>query len=144
MKKETIIAIFFGIIFGAVVALLILVKNKEIQLTKTKTLAPNQKISQLSKTTQKSATPLAIDEPQNGAVFNKDEVALKGNAEKNALIIMQSPIKEIIFKNEKEKFSVNFPLSLGENVITVTSHTSGDLARTFEKELRIYYLPEQL
>lgn len=143
MKKETVIAIFFGIIFGALVALVLLVKNKEFQFAKTKTIAPIEKIKKLSKKVVVNLKSLEILEPQDGAIFNAETVRIKGKANKDSLIIIQSPIKDLVFKNEKEQFSIIFPLALGENVIKITAHPKDTSARSQETELHIYNLDEQ-
>lgn len=143
MKRETIVAVLFGILFGAVVAFIILTKNKELQLTKTKTIAPTQNL-QSANTLQTASKPLQIFEPQDGSVIDKDVVSIKGKAEKNSLLVIQSPQKDMVFKNEKEQFSQNFPLVLGENVIKVTLYAKDGQARLYDKELHVYFLEEQL
>ena len=144
MKKETIIAIFFGVLFGSLVALFLLVKNKEFQLTKTETIAPTEKVSKTKRNIIVSQKPLEISEPQDGSIINNKTVAIKGRAGKDALMVIQSPIKDIVLKNDKEQFSVLFPLALGENVIKVTAYSKDDQTRPHEKELHIYNIDEQL
>lgn len=144
MKKETVIAIFFGVVFGALVALILLAKNKELQLTKTKTIAPTEKIEKLSKKAVVNLKSLEILEPQDGSIFKAKTVTVKGKADKDALIIIQSPIKDVVLKNEKKEFSVTFPLALGENVIKITAYSKDTQAKPQKKELYIYNLDEQL
>ena len=80
MKKETLIAIFFGILFGAVVAVLLIAKNKEFQLNKTKTIALTEGINQKAKSSPLSTDLLEVSEPQNNMVFNTNSVDInKGN-----------------------------------------------------------------
>ena len=144
MKRETVIAIFFGVLLGALVALVLLVKNKEFQLTKTKTIAPTEKIKKLSKKAIVNLKSLEILEPQDGSIFNAKTITVKGKADKDALIIIQSPIKDVVLKNEKKEFSVTFPLALGENVIKITAYSKNTQAKPQEKELYIYNLDEEL
>lgn len=144
MKKETFIAIFFGVIFGAMVALFLLAKNKEFQLSKTKTLAPTEQVSKVSKNVAVERKLLEIMEPQDGSIFVDKTITIKGKADKDALIIIQSPIKDSVFKNEKEQFTVTFPIALGENVIRITAYSKDTQTKPQEKELRIYSLDEQL
>lgn len=144
MKKETIIAIFFGILFGSLVAVVLLTKNKEFQLTKTKTIVETNSVGNQNKTSVPLAKTLEIMEPQDNFVTDKDVLTIKGKADKDALIIVQSPTKDVVIKNEKEQFSVNLPLSLGENIIDVTLYSKGTQTRIQEKELHVYYLSEQL
>lgn len=144
MKKETAVAIFFGIVFGALVGLILLAKNNEFRLTKTKTIAPTEKIKKIAKKVIVNLNSLEIIEPIDGSIFNEETVRIKGKANKDSLIIIQSPIKDLIFKNEKEQFSVTFPLALGENVIKITAHPKDGNSRPQEKELHVYNLDNQL
>ena len=144
MKKETIIAIFFGVAFGAVVAIFLLVKNKEFQFTKSKTIAPTEKAGTIKKNVIANIKPLEILEPDDGTVYVTNSVTIKGTADKDVLLIIQSPIKETALKNDKGKFSINFPLSLGENVIQITAYTMDNQVRPQEKQLNIYYFNEEL
>ena len=144
MKKETIIAIFFGVAFGALVALFLLAKNKEFQLTKTKTIAPIEKTNNKPKNIAVEVKFLEIINPQDSIILNSKSVKIEGKTDKGALLIIQSPIKEIALKSEKDQFSIDFPLALGENVIKITSYVNDAQIRSQEKELRIYNLDEQL
>lgn len=144
MKKETIIAIIFGIIFGALVALFLLAKNKEFQLTKTKTIGPTKKTSKIVKNIKANQRSLEILEPQDGSIFEAKTVTVKGKAAKDSLIVIQSPVKETVIKNDKEEFTASFPLALGDNVIKITVHLKDNQSRPQEKELHIYNLDEEL
>ncbi len=59
-------------------------------------------------------------------------------------MVIQSPIKNLVFKAEKDQFSVNFPLALGENIIRITIYPQDKKIPQQEKELRVYYLKEEL
>ena len=144
MKKETIIAIIFGVIFGGAVAVFTLIKNKELQLTKTKTLTQTGKQINKPKIPIVESKPLEILEPKDGIVVNNFTITLRGRADKNSLIVIQSATKDQVFKNEKNEFSVQFPLSLGENLIKITMHPVNNLIRSQEKEIRVYNLDEEL
>lgn len=143
MKKETIIAIAFGIIFGAVVAVIIITQNKQSQLSKNKEMNPRSNITPSIVKTNELAI-LEIGEPSNGTIVSKNSIAIKGRAPKNAVIVIQSPIKDTVIKTEDGGFSTDFPLALGENTITVTSYAKDGQTQTQEKEIRVYYLDEQL
>lgn len=144
MKKETFIAIFFGVAFGAVVSIFLLMKNKEFQLTKSKTIAPTQKTNKVRSGVVANIKSLEILEPNDGAVFEFDSVKIKGTAEKDSLIIVQSPIKELAVNNTKGQFSLTFPLSLGANVINITVYSKDNQIRPQEKQLNVYYLDEEI
>lgn len=143
MKKETIIAIAFGIIFGAVVAIIIISQNKQSKLQNNKEMNPHSNVTpSIAKTNV--LTALEVSEPATGTIIGKNNISIKGNAPKNAVIIIQSPIKDVVVKAENGTFSTNFPLALGENTITITSYAKEGQIQTQEKEIRVYYLDEQL
>ena len=143
MKKETIIAIFFGLLLGGAGALFLIVKNKEIQLEKTNTMAPVLKISPSIVKNNGLVLALNVTEPADGTIVNKDSVMIKGKATKGSLIMIQSPIKDQVFKTEKDDFSVDFPLAFGENTILVTLYPADKQLPSQEKELKVYYMQEQ-
>ena len=102
MKKETVIAIFFGVIFGGLVAVFLLAKNKELQLNKAKTIAPTGKAAKAAKNIVANLKSLEILEPKDGAVFNSKTVSIKGKADNGSLIVIQSATKELVMKvNQK-------------------------------------------
>lgn len=144
MKKESAIAIFFGIVFGALVAIFLIAKNNEFQLTRTKTIAPTEKLGKTTKNVIVNQKTLEILGPKDGLISDAKTVTIEGEVNKDALIVIQSPLKEIVLKNKKDQFSASFPLALGENVIKISAHLKDTQARPQEKELRIYYLNEQL
>lgn len=139
MKKETLIAIIFGVGLGVILAVIFIMQSKENQLTKAKP------INNLSKTITPKlkmvTTPtLEISEPTDNLIVDSNSIAIKGRANKNALIVINSPIKDLVFKNGKEEFKVNFPLALGENVIQLTVYPDDKLGSSINKTLQIYYL----
>jgi hypothetical protein len=144
MKKETITAIIFGIIMGSVLGIFLISKNKRDQLNKTKVIAPTTIINQKTKAIEINTQVLEITQPQDKEIVYKNIITIKGNITKNSLIIIQSPIKDTVINSEKEQFSTDFPLALGENVIRISVYPNDKTLRTQEKEIRIYYFPEQL
>ena len=140
MKKETGIAIFFGVGLGILVALMVIFQSKEKQFSKskpinnqTKTAAPKIKIVN-------SSPFIEISFPLDKSVIGAKTVTIKGRANKNSLIVIQSPIKELVFKNNNDNFSQDFPLALGENVIVLTNYPADKNIPATHKQLRIYYL----
>lgn len=141
MKKETTVALSMGVILGLIVAIVMIVKIKHDETQKTKsitnivitpTIAPNQQILSLE-----------ITDPSDSVIVNTNTISVKGKAAQDSLIVIQSPIKEITLKNAKTNFSVDFPLSFGENVIRVTVYPKDLTVRSQERLLRIYNLDEQ-
>ncbi|MEN9328168.1 MAG: Glucodextranase, domain [Candidatus Parcubacteria bacterium] len=144
MKKETLIAVILGIMFGVVVAFFMIFKTKDQQTQKVKPLTTST--MQVTPTVPVKNTeyqPLAISEPEAGIITDKNSITIKGSTGKDALIVIQSPLKSVTFKNDKEDFSAVFPLAFGENVILVTAYPKDTQGVPQEKELKIYYLDEQ-
>jgi hypothetical protein len=138
MKKEAIIAIVFGIVLGSIVAVFLILKNKERLLEKSKTITPLEK-NQTSQAKNGGLQLLEITMPGDRDVVYKGTITIKGSFTKNSLIIIQSPIKDLVMKNDRGQFSVDFPLALGENVIRVGAYPQDKQLRSQEKEFRIYY-----
>jgi Na+/glutamate symporter len=144
MKKETMAAIVFGILMGGVLAVTLITKNKQTQLEKSKTIAPTEKPIPSPGQSDLKFQPLEIVAPKDGIMVDKSETTISAKGTKDSLVVIQSPIKDLVFINEKVQFSVNFPLALGENVITIVIYPKDSKFRSQEKRLRVYYLKEQL
>jgi len=145
MKKETIIAIIFGIGLGTILAFFVINRNNETKLTKNKVIAPSGIVNKTITTpvnTQIQA--FEITSPQDGVIVDKASILIAGKAEKNSLIIIQSPIKDLSLKNTQTNFSTDFPLALGENTINISVYSSDKNTVPQEKTLKIYYLDSQL
>lgn len=147
MKKESLIAVIFGLLFGGLFYLALIntnflktgpknlnkeLANKNIQLSP----SPVKKIENTIQT-------LTIDQPKNHLVVDNNIITIKGKAPKKSLIIIQSASSEKIFENQKENFEVEFPLSYGANQIVIFSYPKGVQTPLFKK-LTIYYLENKL
>lgn len=141
MKKETIAAISFGILLGVVGAFVMISKAKQIGSGKTS--INNSKTNTASSAAKLEIKSLEVKSPTNQSRSNKNSTTIKGKTNKNSLILIQSPIKELAFKNVKEDFSTSFPLALGENIITVTVYPKDPQIPPQQKVLKVYYLDEQ-
>ena len=104
MKKETIVAIFLGLLFGGILAFMISLKNKEIQLTKSKIITPPKEKNVSSNLSGIELQPLELIEPVDKSIFESNIIRLKGTAAKDSLILIQSPIKDLAVRNKQEKF----------------------------------------
>lgn len=142
MKKETLFAIFLGIAFGVVVSFVMISRTKDRQLGKTKPLT-NEKKTPVAVADGVQTQSFTLTTPQDKQIVNTSSVTIKGNASKNDLLILQSPIKDMAYKLENNSFEVKMPLALGENVINLTIYPSNSQGRIQQKELRVYYLDEQ-
>ncbi len=147
MKKESLVAVIFGLLFGGLFYLVLTNANffKSEQKNFNKELA--QKNIQLSpspvKKIENTIQTLIIDQPKNQLVVNKNLITIKGKAPKKSLVIIQSPSSEKIFENQKESFEVEFPLSYGANQIVIFSYLKG-VQTPLLKKLTIYYLENKL
>ncbi|MEK7110222.1 MAG: hypothetical protein AAB876_03295 [Patescibacteria group bacterium] len=144
MKKETLIAIFLGLLFGGVMAIFISFKSKDIELAKNKVIAPPKENVLSPNLTGSEIQSLELSEPANNAIFEKDIIRFKGIAAKDSLIIIQSPIKDLIIKNTQGKFDLEFPLALGENSIKIVVYPKEKQFRPQEKFIKVYYIDSEL
>lgn len=144
MKKETTAAIIFGVIFGSILAIILVLRNKQVQLTQSKPLTKVVSITPVAKNSALEFTQLELLEPKDEIITNKNTIRIRGKAAKNSVIIIQSPIRDVVIKAEKEEFTTSFPLAYGENVITVTAYTTESIQKTQTRQLKVYYLDEQL
>ncbi len=144
MKKETVIAIFFGLLFGGIVAVFISLKSRDIELSKNKVIAPPKEKVLSVNLTGTEIQPLVLIEPANDAIFEKNIIRFKGTAAKDSLIVIQSPIKDLIVKNTQEKFDLEFPLALGENSIKIVVYPKEKQFRPQEKFIKVYFIDSEL
>ncbi len=125
MKKETGIAVFLGILAGVAIALFVIFGARSQQ-------KPNGTIMQSDVTPSVSValdelSPLAITQPSEDAVTESDTVEVKGSAQKDALVIIQSVGDEVIFRNTDKNFSEKINLVPGENIIKVTTYSAKNI-----------------
>jgi hypothetical protein len=139
MKKEVGLAIFFGVGLGLFVAFLMVFQIRKIQ-PKEAAVVPTPQIK--IKDDKTNAT-LQITEPKNDTITSKKSINIVGRADKNSLIVVQSPLDESIVKSTKEAFTIPFNLALGENIIDVTVYPATSSARVQQKKVTVYYLDEQ-
>ncbi|MBI3620368.1 hypothetical protein HY214_04480 [Candidatus Roizmanbacteria bacterium] len=142
MKKETTVAIFFGILLGAVIAVSLIIKNRQAQLQKAKTIVPEIKTAFKITPNAINARLLEIVSPDDGMITAKNTVTIRGKTDPNSLLIIQSPLKDVVVRNDKADFTIDFPLALGENIITIAVYAKEPQLRSQEKQLKIYYLDE--
>lgn len=143
MKKETLYAILLGITFGVVFSFVMIIKSKDSQLGKTKPLTTEKKAVSVAANTNTQIQSLKITSPQDKQIVHTKLITFKGTVEKDGTFVIQAPIKDIVVKTDSDKFSIDVPLALGENVINVTFYAKNSQGRGQTKELRIYYLDEQ-
>ncbi len=146
MIKEKIIAIILGVVFGITTAVFIVSFSNKREIDKRTNNSVLNKAKVVDKVkNSKTSSPgyLEITSPHDNFVTKSDNIEIKGKAPKNSLIIIQSPIKDLIFKNnQEEKFSKNFPLALGENVISIVIYNKDIQTSSLERDIKIYYLKD--
>ncbi|MFA6017286.1 MAG: hypothetical protein WC744_04340 [Patescibacteria group bacterium] len=144
MKKETIIAIFLGLLFGGVVAVFISLKSKDIELSTNKVIAPPKENVLSPNLTGTEIQSLELSEPADNAIFDKSIIRIKGTAVKDSLIVIQSPIKDLVVKNTQGKFDLEFPLALGENSIKIVVYPKEKQFKPQEKFIKVYFIDSEL
>lgn len=142
MKKETIIAVILGIGFGLVVAIFMVVRTRPQTSNNTKTIANSISSTPMKQINQSLVTNLEITSPKDKALIKEKTVTISGKATKNSLIIVQSPVKDVIIKNKDINFKVDMPLSIGENIIQVNVYPDDKNVPFQKKQLQVYYLEE--
>ena len=138
------VAVFFGLLFGSIVAVFISFKSKDIELAKNKVIAPPKEKTSFPNTSVIEQQPLVLNEPADRTIVENSVIRLKGSAAKNSLIVIQSPIKELIINNKLEKFDLEFPLALGENSIKIVVYPKEKQFRPQEKFMKIYFIDSEL
>ena len=136
-------AILLGVSFGVVLSFIMIAKTKDSQLGKAKPLTNEKKTIPITEEINTQTQVFKITEPQDRQIFNTKSITIKGVGEKDGTIVVQSPIKDIVYKTDKENFAIDMPLALGENVIDITFYSKNSKGTGQQKELRIYYLDEQ-
>ncbi len=140
MKKEIGIAIFCGVLFGLVVAAIMISRIRTME--NRRGLPGEAQISPTVKNLNSQLQTLEISEPSDLAMVSQKSIKIRGKTVKDSLIVIQSPIKDILLNNKNETFSADVPLALGENVIVVASHPKGSSQSSQEKTIKVYYLDE--
>jgi len=143
MKKETIIAIILGITFGIIFSLIMVSRTKSQSASIGNKKNVNE-TSQIVTPIPQTGTNFTFDvtSPSNNIIVNKKSISITGKISSNALILIQSQIKDTILQSTKNTFSTEFPLALGENVIHIVVYPKDSQFKLQEKELRVYYIEE--
>lgn len=141
MKRETIIAIVFGILLGAGAGLVVLFQTNSSEEAKVIPIESDEKKVVSQAPAASSQAQLIISDPQSHTMSSEDTITITGRAPMNGLIMVQSQTTEQIFKSEKGDFTVDMPLTLGENVINVSVYAGSSTPQ--EQVLRVYYVPQE-
>lgn len=143
MKRETVIAIVMGIVFGISVGLFLLLKTKKEEQTKIIPVTTAVRATPVNAKSATSEQSFVLSEPEDNSITDKNKITIKGKAAKDSLLIIQSPIKNIVMKLDNDNFSQDFPLALGENVIHISVYPKDSKEASQDKTLTIYQLQEK-
>lgn len=145
MKKETSIAIIFGLVLGGIVAFFIIFQNRNQQMQQSKAIGVTTTTPTIlpQKMNTDASLILTVDEPTNNLIVTKNSVTIKGKAPKNALVVIESPIKDLSFTTASDSYSTSFPLALGENSISVSAYVKTQQEKIMQKLIKVYYLKEE-
>lgn len=141
MNRETIIAVVLGILLGVGIGFFVLFQSSRTDQTKVipvNTDTENKKV--VKNTRGADEAVLEVKEPNDMTVVNSNTIMIKGTAEKNSLIVIQSPINSTVLKNNKESYETTFPLSIGENIISINAYSKSSTPQ--EVTLKVYYVKE--
>ena len=127
---------------GVMVAGVMLYKNRQNQMRTAKTIAPTLKITPTISVSNADLQPLEVTEPEDQIITAKKSIIIKGKGNKDSLIVIQSPIKQVVFKSDQEDFSYDFPLALGENVIHIAMYPKGQQSSVQERDLKVFQFDE--
>lgn len=149
MNRESIIAIVLGLTLGVLVALgavfYTVQKQKQANTEATNSSSASSSASLVKISIPPTVTVLQsldIDRPQSGIVTQNKTVTVVGKTGKEALLVLQSPIKTITEETKTGSFSIDFPLALGENTITISAYYA-NVAIPVQKKLFVYrIIPE--
>ena len=139
MKKETGVAIFFGVILGLVVAVVMVLRLRGFVGQR---ILPGENQVTPTVAASNSIQPLEISSPTPNIITSNNIISIKGKVVVGSLIVIQSPIRDMTFVNKNQDFSTDFPLSLGENVISITAYPKNSQTNPQSKTLRVYYLDQ--
>lgn len=144
MKKETLIAITFGVVLGIIGAVIMVARAKQMETARAKQISGNLKnITPTVSLGGLKVQTLEVIEPKDSSLFTGNSIRIKGRANADSLVVIHSPIKDLIFKSDKKDFSATFPLALGENVISVSVYPKDKQIPPQERILKVYYLDEK-
>lgn len=146
MNKESIIAVVLGLVLGIGVAFGVVFYTVNKQKHENTAIQQAGNASGSASLKPSSAPPtvtilqsLELSSPQSGSITQDKSTVIKGSAGPKTLIIVQSPIKTSTMSVEKDVFSIDFPLALGENTISVSAYHEGAVLPV-QKKLYVYRL----
>lgn len=142
MNKETLIAVLLGGFLGILVAGFMVLKTRKGEQLKVVPITTS-KITPRQSTIPLRDSIFEITEPEDNIITDTKSITIKGKSVKGTLLVIQSPVSLKTMKTDKEDFSVDFPLALGENNIHISSYEPDSKGAVREKQLKVFYLTEK-
>ncbi|MEA3355558.1 MAG: hypothetical protein U9Q63_03690 [Patescibacteria group bacterium] len=137
MKKEALIAIIVGLIFGLIITIGIYTANRSINQLKAKKTTQKNTITP-SPPTQLEEKSLEITSHESFDLINQSEITLSGIAWSNAIIALLTENQEFMAVADSDGiFSFNFDLIKGYNEIQIIA--TDDTGEISSKDLIITY-----
>lgn len=138
MKKETVIAIILGIGLGSVIAVTLIFSTHKTEISEKKVI--NTKDTPTVINFPSTTSEFTVIEPLNNTSTTKDTITVKGKAPSNSLVVIQSKTTEKIVKAENNLFSIDMPITLGENSMVITVYTDTTVN---DKTVTVYRISEE-
>lgn len=142
MKKESIVAIVLGVVLGIGVGSVVLSQTTKSTPKAIETTTSELKENVKSNRPQAGRISFELTTPKSETTVNTNSVKIQGKGTKDSLIVAQSANANKIVKLEKDEFSIDMPLALGENTVNLTYYPKDSGSDYQEKQLVIFYLPE--
>lgn len=137
MRKEILLAILFGILFGLVVAFGIWRANSAIRNQKnTPATSISPEVS--SESSQTDGLQLTLSEPEDSAVISENPTRISGVTLPNSWVVISDSSHDFVLKsNAQGAFEQQVDLSPGINQVLINSFDED--FNTTEKELTLVY-----
>jgi hypothetical protein len=142
MNKESVVAIILGLVLGIGVAggaVFVTVKDQREKNAKMSEIVEPEGVTVAPTVTVLKT--LKITSPVSGYLTRDNSVQIKGSMSAESLLILQSPTKTTVNRIKADDFVFTHPLSLGENVITISAYQKGT-AVPIQQKIYVYRISE--
>jgi hypothetical protein len=147
MNKESLIAIVLGLIFGVLVAtgaVFLSIKRQRSQQAQTQVATSSAALVPTVAPPAIVVLPsLDLSAPASGSLTEAKSIAIQGTTASKSLVIVMSPIITKTLKLATSTFSIDMPLALGENAITIYSYPENG-STPVQKSVYIYRIAPSL
>ena len=137
MRKEIILAITIGLIFGLIITFGIYFANRS-----TSSLRSSGQPQVTPTPTPQEDSLLTLDMPSDGDIFNTSLATLSGNVKDGVILILLTENNELFLNPKNNSFLQEIELTSGANLVQLTA-LSADGQRQ-EVSLNLVYTKAQL